>query len=585
MQKLQRDKQGNTNWFDRIDGDMVAGRTSSYVQQPGAGGPSGSAHLPRGGGAPPPPHHQAGGGPPPPPPPAGGGPPPPPPPAGGGPPPPPPPAGGGPPPPPPPAGGGPPPPPPPAGGGPLPPPPPAGGGPPPPPPPAGGGPPFPPNNYRGPSGSILGGNPGRTSSIGHGSQYYQYQDDNQPHPAAIQAAKGRVKLFRGGRKQGDLYFHAGPTVVEWLSSVEVFFRTTRISDDAIKISWLPFFTDATSGMGQEIVGEYCESYKYSTYANVKRLLIRQFSKEPVTDFAELMGVILANNPPTTHMSQVPERVIFAGRQIRRITEAYLDIPLLDHYTQSQRNYLDFELRRFLAHIVGLCYYPRASAERLFYSDERLRNKDAQELWDLLTDEVIKTCTLSDLEKASKRNHVHYTSFFNMAQTVVDDRVMKRPQYGRKVHLVDEERSTDTGGEDASYPAVEDQLDTNPVSIQENTTVAAVAQPRTGQSTRTREGSKQPYCILCRRAGHYTRKCKHRPADAGSNNTCYSCGGTNHRLVDHYLPQLKDTPPSAANLICKRCKGAKHDESHCPARFVRYFTAEDFQTNPNPGQGT
>ena len=171
------------------------------------------------------------------------------------------------------------------------------------------------------------------------------------------------------------------------------------------------------------------------------------------------------------------------------------------------------------------------------------------------------------------------------QTVVDDRVMKRPQYGRKVHLVDEERSTDTGGEDASYPAVEDQLDTNPVSIQENTTVAAVAQPRTGQSTRTREGSKQPYCILCRRAGHYTRKCKHRPADAGSNNTCYSCGGTNHRSVDHYLPQLKDTPPSAANLICKRCKGAKHDESHCPARFVRYFTAEDFQTNPNPGQGT
>ena len=53
---------------------------------------------------------------------------------------------------------------------------------------------------------------------------------------------------------------------------------------------------------------------------MSRLLIRPFSKESVTDFTDLMGVVQANNPAITYMSQVPERIIFAGRQIRRITQ-------------------------------------------------------------------------------------------------------------------------------------------------------------------------------------------------------------------------------------------------------------------------
>ena len=118
-------------------------------------------------------------------------------------------------------------------------------------------------------------------------------------------------------------------------------------------------------------------------------------------------------------------------------------------------------------------------------------------------------------------------------------------------MVDDERSTGIGGENVSYQANEDQLDSNAASTQEYTTISAVAKPQTGQPTKTRGGSKQPYCILCRRAGNRMRKCRHRPAGAGSNNTCYSCGGHNHRSVDHYLPQLKDTPPSSTNKVCNR----------------------------------
>ena len=145
---------------------------------------------------------------------------------------------GGPPQPPPPSSGGPPPPSPPAGG---PPPLPAGG---PPPPPAGGQggplspPPPPEEGHLFHPGSTPGGHPAGASSAGYESQY-EYFQDTQQHPAAIQAAKGRVKLFMSGRKPGDLYFHAGPTVIEWLASVEVFFRTTGIKDDVQRITWLP----------------------------------------------------------------------------------------------------------------------------------------------------------------------------------------------------------------------------------------------------------------------------------------------------------------------------------------------------------
>ena len=477
------------------------------------------------------------------------------------------------------SGGGPP-----AGGGPPPPPPPSGGGAPP--PPSGGGPPPPPENQGGLPGSTPGGQQRGPSSTGYVSQQYPLDmQDNQPHPAAIQAAKGRVKLFRGGRKEGDLYFHAGPTIIEWLSSVEIFFRTTKITDDALRISWLPYFTDATSGMVREIIGEYCESYKNSTYANVKRVLIRQFSQEPVTDFGDLIGVILANSPAITHKSQVPERTIITYRQIRRIVSAYLDIPLLNHYTQQERDLLEHELQRFLAYTMGLCYFPRASAERVLYFNEKLRDKDALKLLDALTEDIMKHCSVAELEQASRKHHTMYSSYLNLPATIVDDKKSssKRPQYNRRVHLVEEPRASSIGGQHTDEQHLQN-FDNNGTATPENTVVTAIRKPQ-AQPTKAPDKDRQPFCILCKRVGHSTRRCRHRPAGAGNNNTCFTCGGTGHRSADHHIPKVKEAAP--IHGVCNRCKGVKHTETSCPSRYIRYvdFIGEDFPLQASPAPET
>ena len=288
-------------------------------------------------------------------------------------------------------------------------------------------------------------------------------------------ATNLAKIFRGGRKEGDLYFNPGPTIVEWLDSVEMFFRTTNITNDALRISWLPYFTDATCCMGQEIIGIYCQACKEDSYAEVKRLLIRQFSKEPITDFGDLMAVFMANSPPIMHKSQVPERTIFALRHIQRVVNAYLNIPLMNHYNPQERDYLQYELERFLAYVVGLCHYPRTSAERILYTDEGQRRKGAMALLDALTGDLMKNCSLPELEQASRAHHTMYSTYLNQAATVVDEKnkqSSKRPPYNRRIHLVEEQQASNVGGQPMQDQHLQ-SLDNNATPTIEDAMVGAV----------------------------------------------------------------------------------------------------------------
>ena len=538
-------------------GGSSGGGSSGGQSSGGGGGPGGG---PSGGG-------HSGGGPPPPPPPHGGGPPPPPPPHGGGPPPPPPPHGGGPPPPPPPHRGG------------L--------------PPTGGPPPPPPPNYQGGINSTWRGQQRAASSTSYSShQHPQSTQGNQPDPSAIHAAKGRVKIFRGGRKEGDLFYNPGPTIVEWLDSVEMFFRTTNITDDATRVGWLPYFTDATCGMGQEIVGVYCQSANNDSYADVKRKLIRQFSKEPITDFGDLMAVVMANSPPIMHKSQVPERTIFALRHIQRIVNAYLNIPIMNHYNPQERDYLQYELERFLTYVISLCHFPRTSAERVLYTDEAQRRKGAMELLDALTGDLMKNSSLPELEQASRAHHIMYSTYLNQTATVLDEKnkqPLRRPPYNRRVHLVEEQQASTVGGQPMQDHHLQG-LDNNATPIMEDPMIGAVARSQPSQTKPEKpptDKNKQPFCVLCKKLGHATRRCRHRPTNAGENNTCFTCGGSNHRSADHHLPKIKHLP--ASNGICSNCRGVKHHDSSCPSHYVRYVeyqpTASDFQQDETAAQGT
>ena len=340
-------------------------------------------------------------------------------------------------------------------------------------------------------------------------------------------------------------------------------------------------------MGQEIIGVYCESYKQSMYAEVKWVLIRQFSQEPVTDFGDLMGVILANSPAIAHKSQIPERTIFTHRHIQRVVNAYLSIPLMSHFTQQKRDLLQHELERFLAYTMGLCHYPRAS-ERVLYTDEKQLDKDAIALLDALTGDIMRSCSLAELDQASRKHHTMFSSYLNLAATIVDDKTKsssKRPPYNRRVHLVEEYQASGMGGQQ-----VEDQhlqnFDSNDTPAPENAVVGAIGRPQTSQAqpAKAQDKNKQFFCILCKKPGHATTRCRQRPAGAGDNNTCYTCGGIGHRSADHHITKIKQIPPS--NGVCTNCRGAKHQENSCPSHYVRYVDYEpDFLPDKTAAPGT
>ena len=108
----------------------------------------------------------------------------------------------------------------------------------------------------------------------------------RPSALATHAAKDHVKIFKGVKLTHEVHFTPGPSIFEWLASVEVFYITTGIKDDSSKIAYLPYFTDPHSGNAQKFVGCICDDYKYDTYEEVKSFLIDFFAKDNTTDYIE-----------------------------------------------------------------------------------------------------------------------------------------------------------------------------------------------------------------------------------------------------------------------------------------------------------
>ena len=130
------------------------------------------------------------------------------------------------------------------------------------------------------------------------------------------------------------------------------------------------------------------------------------------------------------------------------------------------------------------------------------------------------------------------------------------------------------------------FDNNGTPTTENTVVGAITwpQPSQIQPAKPQDKSKQPFCILCKKGGHATRRCRHRPAGAGDNNTCFTCGGVGHRSADHHIPKIKNMPPN--NGTCANCRGAKHQDNSCPSHYIRYVDYKaDFPSDGAAAPGT
>ena len=138
---------------------------------------------------------------------------------------------------------------------------------------------------------------------------------------------------------------------------------------------------------------------------------------------------------------------------------------------------------------------------------------------------MKNCSLPELEQASRAHHTMYSTYLNQTATVVDEKnkqSSKRPPYNRRIHLVEEQQASNVGGQQVQDQHLQ-SLDNNATPMMEDAMIGAVArsQPSQVKSEKSTDKNKQPFCVLCKKIGHATRHCRHRPAGAGENNTCYT----------------------------------------------------------------
>ena len=97
----------------------------------------------------------------------------------------------------------------------------------------------------------------------------------------------RVKIFKGKQRQCDVHWIPGPHVVEWLESVENFFKTQNEMDDATKIRWLTSFTNEGEGNAQQLIGDIVDEMRKRPYAEVKHIIVSTFVGTSVDDLVEL----------------------------------------------------------------------------------------------------------------------------------------------------------------------------------------------------------------------------------------------------------------------------------------------------------
>ena len=136
----------------------------------------------------------------------------------------------------------------------------------------------------------------------------------------------RVKVFKGKQRVCDTHWIPGPHVIEWLESVEDFFKAQNEMDDATKIRWLTSFTSEREGNAQELIWDITDEMRDRPYDEVKNIIIHTFAGTPEYDFINLSTDILRPLPQINNSLEVAERIIMLRKHVRRIVASYLRLP-------------------------------------------------------------------------------------------------------------------------------------------------------------------------------------------------------------------------------------------------------------------
>ena len=211
-----------------------------------------------------------------------------------------------------------------------------------------------------------------------------------------------------------------------------------------------------------------------------------YSRKKTADFGDLVAISLANQPPITHRRQVRERFLILNLHIRKMTNAYFDIPLLRGYSNDSKKLFDGRNNQILFLYFCIWHFPRNSVKRVLLAPENA-HLGLLNLSDMLEHYILENNSDEEIERASRRHHQHIKFFFNNdSMTTVSESPTRRRL--KKVQLVK------------------------------------------GEKQKKNDNTKTPYCVLCHKPNHHHSVCRNKPSHAGKNNTCYICGGSNHRAA-------------------------------------------------------
>ena len=445
-----------------------------------------------------------------------------------------------------------------------------------------GGPPGGPGGFNGPPG---GGHPWRASNprryipgynpTSSGVNTHQQSHNMRPSALATHAAKDHVKIFKGVKLPHEVHFTPGPSVFEWLASVEVFYTTTGINDDSSKIAYLPYFTDPHSGNAQKFVGWICDDYCYDTYEEVKSFLIDSFAKDNTTDFIELSRMFIGNHAPIMSPRDVMYHLVVVRRHAKQLSEAYVNLPRYRNWSPNSKRIIYDVLVEHNFFLLLAAILPRPILEKVLFSSNH-ENEDTRQLSRRVNHELLRNHNAAEIERTSKQHHFHDHHFLG-----VDFGGASRSQRRgfTRVHHVDGSSSAVDEYQEVGCPPEDIQNTTENESASQATQEAAVLMTQTRKKGH-QQNQKVEFCVLCRKSNHLHKHCRHKPARAGKDNTCIICGGNNHKAVQHYSKVIADNPgPCGPGVSCSVCQGARHDAQHCPGvKAPQDFTTASTQSD-------
>ena len=217
----------------------------------------------------------------------------------------------------------------------------------------------------------------------------------------------RVKIFKGKQRLCDTHWIPGPHVVEWLESVENFFKTQNEMDDATKVRWLTSFTSEGEGNAQQFIGDIVDEMRNRPYTEVKHIIVSTFAGTSVDNLVELCISAIRPPPQINSTMEVPDRIIVMRKQIRLVVSAYLGLPKFNTREAYDGDVADCLMEFFLT-MLAAAVFPRKCIEKEVFGLQAA--EDILSMTNSLQLEIQKSATDHEVMKASIRPQQQERSF-------------------------------------------------------------------------------------------------------------------------------------------------------------------------------